>query len=126
MTSNEPTEAIKKPPVRPFVITALCVLFFIFLCVALIAVLVNPENAIRTLEPYGVWYTAFLLTSTICTAVAFIGFWKMKRWGLYVYVAMFLIGIVVSYAALGWVTVGGLLAPIALIAVVAFYFRRMT
>lgn len=63
---------------------------------------------------YGDWYGPFWIASLIAMAVSLIGYWRMKRWGVYVYIGMFVSGNVVGLIMDIPFTIIGVIVPLAI------------
>lgn len=95
---------------RPLLLSILCVFAFLGVIASLIyfpRVISSPELYISIL---------FVLASSI----GVIGIWKMKRWGLYLYVVSVLVGSIYGSAR-----IQVLIFPVILIIVTLFSFRKM-
>lgn len=115
-------ELTPRTPDRPLPITALCVL----VGVALLATLVRVPVVVPALiAAYGAWYIAVWGGSLVALGAAAIGYWRMRRWGVYVYAAAFVVGTTIGLAAGIPFTTAGVLVPLAIIALGAAYLPRM-
>ena len=108
---------------RPLVITIVCVIAFLALG---FSVFMLP-SLYRTLTmTYGSWYGPVWLASLVLSVASLIGYWRMKKWGVFLY-----IGTAVTSMMLGlqqglpftWV---GLAAPLLVSMLGLVYLRRMT
>ncbi|MBI5887660.1 MAG: DUF2127 domain-containing protein [Deltaproteobacteria bacterium] len=79
-------------PKRPLIISIICILNFISLPFYF-AMLTNPETKAALEKDYGSAYvpTAFVLAAF--STVAIMGLWRMKRWGVCVFTAAGIIGL---------------------------------
>ena len=99
---------------RPTAITVICILM------ALGAVAVIPALFVAGAVLPG-WYTPFLLASSAVGLACMVGLWTMRKWAVYVYTAMTLVGQVVLLAT-------GLWAPMSIIVpaiVIAIMFANV-
>ena len=110
--SEAPSQPANK---RPVIITVICIIGFIG---ALFAIpLIFSSFAANV----GAWYPPFLGLTTIVGIASFVGLWRMRSWGLYLYLAMFIIGQVVMMAMHVWSPFSTLLPIIVL--VIGFCYR---
>ena len=79
----------------------------------------------RLSEAYGGWYVLFWFGSVLALGAVAVGYWLMRRWGLYIYAASFIAGIVIGLIGDVPFTLAGVLVPLAVIAVGATYWRQM-
>lgn len=77
------------------------------------------------MERYGAWYVGMWFASLIATAALAISYWRMERWGLYVYSGMFVVGTIVGLLTNLPFTVLGVLIPLMIIAVGFAYFSKL-
>jgi hypothetical protein len=68
----------------------------------------------------------YLAFSAIVGFTSLVGFWYMKRWGLYLYFAMLLLNQAMMMLVFKNWSPASLLAPVLVILVGAWYFDRMT
>lgn len=54
-----------------------------------------------------------------------VGYWRMRRWGVYLYAAGFAVGTLFGILTRVPFTVIGTVVPILVVAVGVFYYRRM-
>ena len=110
--------------VRPFLVTLLCILGFLFGIGALFSI-ANPE-VLDKLLAYG--YDRFMLSciKTMIAIVAFIGYWKMRRWGVYLFAAMTFGGIAAHLSILGPIWWPALMPNLLVIVVGLVYFKKMS
>ena len=104
---------------RPVVITILCVLGFIGV------LFVIPKVFSSVARNIGVWYPPYLAFIGIVGLICNIGFWKMKKWGFYGYVTFVVLNQIVMLSTGTWLPMA-LIIPAVIIAVLAYYFKRMT
>ncbi len=105
-------------PRRPPVVTILCILGFIG------AVLVVPSALSAAAREVGPWYPSYLFFVGLSGLVCNIGFWKMRKWGLYLYLAVTAFNQVVMLNTGNWQPMT-LIAPAIVIGIIAYYFNRM-
>jgi hypothetical protein len=113
--TDTPQNLVRRPPV----ISILCILGFIG-----VAFLV-PKVFSTVARDIGAWYPPYIALVGVIGLICNIGFWKMKKWGFYGYVAFVVLNQVVMLSTGTWLPTA-LIVPIIVIAIVAFYFKQMT
>ena len=103
---------------RPIAITVLCVISAIGVVVVVPLVFSDAARAI------GDWYPPYLALTGIIGAVCTVGFWLMRKWGAYLYIAMFVINQVVMLAMGVW-TIIALVIPLIVVVIACVYLSRM-
>ena len=107
---------------RPVPITIICI---IGIAIVLLSLPSFPRMARILKEVYGDLYVLFWVTSLFITVTSLIGYWLMRRWGVYLYAATFVIGTAYGLVAGIPFTLGGVLVPIGISAIGIAYIRRM-
>ena len=118
---------------RPILISILCVLTLATFALNLVLL---PAAAGGLREAYGIWHVLFWITSSLITLVSIIGYWRMRRWGVYLYAAGFVIGAPIRFilgrfdaqleeAFANSFTGAAVLVPLLVILVGFLYFKRM-
>ena len=82
---------------RPILVTIICILGFIgalFVFVGLLAPAVSGPLATQ----YGPTYLPLTAISTLLTLAAAVGMWMMRKWGVYLYIALTVFGIIYGLA----------------------------
>jgi hypothetical protein len=102
---------------RPTVITVICVLM------ALGAVATVPMVMMAASQLPG-WYTPFVLASAAVGLVCMVGLWTMRKWAVYLYTAMTVVGQVVLFATGLWVA-QSIVVPAIVIAVMFSQLGKM-
>ena len=110
--SEAPSQPANK---RPVIITVICVIGLIG------ALLTLPLIFSHLAADVGAWYPPFLGLTAIVGIASFIGLWRMRLWGLYLYLAMFIVGQIVMMAMHIWSPLSPILPIIVLI--IGFSFR---
>jgi hypothetical protein len=118
---NETSQVAAKGE-RPIAITVFCIIGIGLIVLSLVAV---PNIADLLTEKVGGWYVPFLIASLLITLACFIGYWMMKRWGVYLYTAIFAIGTAVSVFFGLPVSLPGLIVPVLVIILGFAYIKRM-
>jgi uncharacterized protein (DUF983 family) len=104
---------------RPPAVTIICILGFIGVFFLI------PKVFSSVARDISAWYPFYLAFAAVAGLICNIGFWKMKKWGFYGYVAFVALNQVVTYSTGTWLPMA-LIAPAIIIAILAYYFRRMT
>ena len=111
---------------RPTALTVICIIFFV---TAGFGVLMIPFVLPKLNAVYGSWYGPYFLISFVLTVISMIGIWRMKKWGLYLYLVLFLVGIIIGIVAKVHFTLPtllGVIVPIVIIAVGLANLKKMT
>jgi len=103
---------------RPLLITIICVLGILGAVGSLLVLLSDQAKEV------GEWYPPFLAFTSTVGAICFIGFWKMKRWAVYLYVGLVLLNQFVMWTMGVW-NLGALLIPLVFIVVVGSQLQKM-
>jgi len=101
--SSQPTNK------RPVIITVICIIGFIGALFSFPLVFSSYASAV------GAWYPPFLGLASVVGIIAFIGFWKMRLWALYLYFAMFLVSQIVLIVMHVWSPLAIILPIVVLI-----------
>ena len=109
-TPSQPTNK------RPVIITVICIIGFIGALFSIPIVFTSFASNV------GAWYPPFLGLSAIVGIASFIGLWRMRSWGLYLYLVMFVVAQVVMIAMHIWSPLAPILPIIVLI--IGFSFRH--
>jgi hypothetical protein len=96
---------------RPAIITIICILGFLGALMMLLTLL-NPSARTQMIQETGV--------------IGLVGYWKMKRWGLYLYTVMAIISIGGGFLLNLKTGLFSYLVPIIVIGIGLIYFERMT
>ena len=116
------TGHLPSSPLRPILITIICVIGIGAVLLSLPAI---PRMATVLRESYGAWYVVVWVISLLITVVSLVGYWLMRRWGVYLYVTTFVAGTALGLAAGLPFTLPSVIVPLAISAIGAAYFRRM-
>lgn len=108
---------------RPTSITVLCVIIFIAFVFGGIS-LAGFYGLLTSL--YGDWYGPFWIATLLLTLVSLVGFWRMKRWGVYIYVGLFVVGTAVGLIMGIPFTLIGVIVPMAISILGIVNLKKMT
>jgi hypothetical protein len=103
---------------RPVPITVICVLSAIGV---LFAIPLLFSEAARSI---GAWYPPYLALSAIVGGACAVGFWIMRKWAAYLYIAMFVVNQIVMLAMGIW-SVFALVIPLIVVVIACVYLPRM-
>ena len=107
---------------RPVAITVICVVMAILLVLTLIGLL-TATGMLLEASPTVFIYS---IISVIVTGACVYGFWIMKKWALYLYTALFVIGVIITLITAGVRGAAiGQIVPLIILAVCWFYRERM-
>lgn len=104
---------------RPAIITIICLLAFI----GTVGVVRNVLFARKGLE-FGAWFPFYMLLHTALVLAASLALWKMKKWGVYLYI----FSIVEGQAVMLMIGLWGIISLIlfsGLLAVLLYYLPEM-
>lgn len=82
------------------------------------------KNIISPDYTIGPWYPLYFDFCTVLFLISMIGLWKMKKWGYYLFIAVFLVSqLVLRYKGIwsAWM----LILPIVLICIFSTYYKKM-
>jgi hypothetical protein len=105
-------------PQRPIAITVCCVISAIG---ALFTIPLIFSEAARSI---GAWYPPCLAFSAVIGLACTVGFWLMRKWAAYLYIAMFVVNQIVMLAMGIW-SVFALVAPLIVVVIACVYLPRM-
>lgn len=110
---------------RPAIITITCILGFLGALMMLLTLL-NPSARTQMIQEEGVIIIPFLMSIFIFWVAGMIGYWKMKRWGVYLYIVMAVISIGGGFLFNLQTGTFSYLMPIIVIGIGLIYLKRMT
>lgn len=110
---------------RPAIITGLCMVGFLG-CVVVFLALLLPSTRNEGVKRYGSWFPLLTGFFDLIGLLALIGYWKMRKWGVYLYLVLTLAGLVYAIFADVRVSIVNYLLPVALIVAGFAYLKRMT
>ena len=107
---------------RPLAITIICIIGFLGFGLSLFTM---PALYGTLTATYGAWYGPFWVASLALTLVSLIGYWLMKKWGVFLYIGTFIAGSVVGVLQGIPFTALGLAVPLLISVLGLVYLRRM-
>jgi hypothetical protein len=117
-----------EPGQRPVVITVICIIMAVLVVLGVIGIitLMTASTAAGMTPTAG--SLIYAIASIVLTGVAAWGLWMMKKWGLYLYTALFVVGLIMSImsAGVGGISIVGNLVPLVVVGVCWVYQARMT
>ena len=106
-------------PQRPLILTLLCALGFLG---CFIKIFYGFSTEIRSVR---IWYPSYISLSTIVLMIALFGLMQMKRWGLFLFAAFFLIHQWVQWRVGLW-DVGSSLLFAAILLVGVLHYKKLS
>jgi hypothetical protein len=85
-----------------------------------------PEIRDRLIQDYSVTRLLVFVIPFTLGLIGFIGYWRMRRWGVYFYSAMFIVSILLRLIFSEPISLLSALIPLGIIGVGFIYFNRMT
>lgn len=113
--------SIKK---RPIVITVICVVGFLG-ALLLLFVLLFPNTRDILIQLYGKKFLYMILANLCLGLTGLIGFWKMRKWGVYFYALMIISSVASSIVMKLPQNKIGYIIPLVIIGTGIYYFRDM-
>lgn len=110
---------------RPLVISIICILQFIVVPLVILALLSLHDSRVHFTQLYGKAYVPITVFLSFVGLIAFIGYWKMKKWGVYLLSAVAACTMVYS-AFLEIYGILEYLLPVAAVLIGFAYLKRMT
>ncbi len=113
---------------RPLIITLICVFNFIGITISFLGLLVPEERAL-IVRRVGAIMVPIAFIICLLTFVGLIGYWKMRKWGVWVYLSMALINFSSDFLFKLRLSQTGIIqyGLIIFVIVIGFiYFNRMT
>jgi hypothetical protein len=110
---------------RPPIITLICVLAMLGAVFTLIGLSV-PGIRQPLAQQFGIWFVPLVIVQLSGGIASIVGLWMMRKWGLYLYVALTALGIVIDVVAGEGDRAGGYFIPIFVIIMGFRYSKRMT
>ena len=110
---------------RPAIITIICILGFLG-AIMMLLTLLSASARTQMIQEEGAIIMPFLMSIFIFWVAGMIGYWKMKRWGVYLYCVMAVISIGGGFLFDLQTGTFSYLMPIIVIGVGLIYFKRMT
>ncbi len=104
---------------RPIIITIMCIIGFIGAAFSIPLAFSSLAQAI------GPWYPPSLLVSSVAGIAAMIGFWLMKKWALYIYIAMVVLNQILLVVTQTW-SFASLGVPGIIVLVGVLHFKQMS
>ncbi len=108
---------------RPTIIMIVCVLGFFAALVVFVGLLMPSVRGVLT-QQYGATFLPITLVSTLLGFMGLIGYWKMRKWGVYFYTLAAIINIVHGLI-LGIPGRPAYIGPIVIAAIGLIYLKRM-
>ena len=117
----DPQTATPAPPARPLLVTLACLVGFAGVPMTAYIVIVNRA----ALVAYNGWPFIWALIVFGAMGVAgLVGYWTMRRWGLYLYAAMTALSLLYALNS-GSFSLSSSLSSLAITAIGCAYYARM-
>jgi len=104
---------------RPIILTIVCIFGIIGAIANLWRVAFDGPSV------FGPWLLVTLAISAIFTLVSMVGVWMMRRWAVYTYVVLCIVGQIAWQVIVGIVIWKAVLLRCLVIALLFVYFKRM-
>ncbi len=88
--------ATKSKSQRPIIITVVCLFLLLGLLVLLSSFVISSVRD-QIVAQYGSFFLVWMGLQVVIGAGALVGFWRMQKWGLYLYALNFVLGIVATF-----------------------------
>lgn len=114
---------------RPVAITVICIVIAVLLVLGLIGIIGLMTAASSVGATITGWSLIWGIANIVLTGVAIYGLWMMKKWGLYLYTALFVIGLISSFMIGGssaLLSLAGNVIPLIIVIICWVYQSRMT
>jgi hypothetical protein len=135
--------ALKKAPVRPVIITIICILGFILYAILIVLGIIAliggalisgiesvPAEIAGVASSVVLIMAILLLVAAILSLWALIGYWKMRRWGPIMFTVLVVLSIIMELVSASflasWSSIVNLIINIIVIAIGFIYYNRMT
>ncbi|HEX4641318.1 MAG TPA: hypothetical protein VH252_08025 [Chthoniobacterales bacterium] len=104
---------------RPVAITVICILGFIGAALSIPVIFSSTASRVAS------WYPPVLGLSAAVGLICMIGLWKMKKWAVFLYTAMFVVIQVVLVSTHLWTPASSVL-PFIIVAIGFAYLSKMS
>lgn len=104
---------------RPIFLTLICIFAMLGAVLNLVRAVVGPPSKL------GDWFLPSLAVSSIVCVIAMMGVWHMRRWGVYTYIALCVVGQIALIVMVGHFNWIALVLRCAVVSVLLVYLRRM-
>jgi len=110
---------------RPFWVTLACVFGITVILISLYLIFIDPSTNVHAFITHGFWRPTILAVINLISLIAFIGIWRMKRWGLITLIATFAISIIYNFI-MGIGYYWGYIPGAIIIIICLLYVKRMS
>jgi hypothetical protein len=104
---------------RPTTITVLCIIEFISAAAGIVLIFTGYASKIAR------WYPPFLAFATVNQMICTIGFWKMRKWALYLYISFVVLMNMIMISMGVWYATS-LIMPIIVVSILLNFFSKMS
>ncbi len=109
---------------RPLLITLVCIFGIAIILISIYLIFVDPATDIHVFITHGFWRPTILAIINIASLVAFIGLWRMKRWGLILLIATYVISMLYNFI-MGIAFYWGYIPGAIMIIICILYIKKM-
>jgi hypothetical protein len=109
---------------RPLLITLVCIFGIAIILISLYLVFVDPATDIHAFITHGFWRPINLAIINLAALIAFIGLWRMKRWGLILLIATYIISMLYNFF-MGITFYWGYIPGALMIIICLMYIKKM-
>lgn len=110
---------------RPIIITIFCILGFLGSAPMLLGLLLPAARA-QLITQYGSIMIPISASTFILGLSGIIGYWKMRKWGIYIYSVMAIISIGSGILLNMQTGIISYIMPVVIIVIGIIYYKRMT
>lgn len=110
---------------RPIIITIVSILGFLGAAFMLLSLLI-PSVRTQLIQQYGAIMIPISVLTFIFGLAGIIGYWNMRKWGVYLYSVMAIISIVSGILLNMQTGISSYIMPIVIIGIGILYYNRMT
>jgi len=109
---------------RPFWVTFVCVFGITVILISLYLIFIDPSTNVHAFATHGILRPTILAIINLISLIAFIGIWRMKRWGLITLIATFAISIIYNFI-MGIGYYWGYIPGVIIIIICLLYVKKM-
>ncbi|MEI6308357.1 MAG: hypothetical protein WCP58_01785 [bacterium] len=122
--------ALNKAPVRPVIITIICILGFVLYAIVFILGLIAFIGLASLFGMGLIWIGLLSLVLTLIFFWPLIGYWNMRKWGPIMFTVLTILSIILELVGgsflTSWDSIISLIINIVVIVVGFLYYNRMT
>jgi hypothetical protein len=119
MASAPPVQQPIERSRRPIILTLICIFATVGAIANLARVAFGPPSKL------GEWFLPSLAVSALVVIAAMIGVWQMRRWAVYAYIGICVLGQIELIVMLGHFNVTALLLRCVVVVILIAHFKKM-